>query len=318
MMRVVLMSSIDPRARAALELEHQVVDAIGVGPEALAPALADAHVAVLRSGTALTADLIAAAPELELVVRAGSGLDNIDLASLDERGIRLERIAEPGAAAVAEMALALMLALLRNVVAADHDLREGRWRKSAHLGHRLAGRTLGVVGAGNIGARVGSLGRLLGMEVVGCVEHPDARARRRLARAGIELVDLDEVLLHSDVVSLHVPLTDATRGLIGASAVARMRRGSHLVNLARGGVVDERALYHALTSGHLGGAALDVHEREGDPFASALLALPNVVLTPHIGASTAEAQREIGERIVRLVQHQAASRSVRPRPVITA
>jgi D-3-phosphoglycerate dehydrogenase / 2-oxoglutarate reductase len=314
-MRVVLMSSIDPRAVSALQVDHEVVDAIGAGPEALTVALADAHVAILRSGTALTADLIASAPELALVVRAGSGLDNIDQAALAERGIRLERVADPGAAAVAEMALALMLALLRNVVAADRDLRAGRWRKTAHLGRRLAGRTLGVVGAGNIGTRVGSLGRLLGMDVLGCVEHPDTHARRRLARAGIGLATLDDVLGRSDVVSLHVPLTDATRGLIDIDALARMPRGSCLVNLARGGVVDERALHDALTSGHLGGAALDVHEREGDPFASDLAALPNVVLTPHIGASTAEAQREIGEQVVQVVR-EWASHGVRSRPVI--
>lgn len=316
-MRVVLMSAIDARARAALELEHEVVDAIGAGPEALAPALAEAQVAVLRSGTALTGDLIAGAPELELVVRAGSGLDNIDRAALDARGIRLERIPDPGADAVAEMALALMLALLRNVVAADRDLRAGRWRKTAHLGRRLSGKTLGIVGAGNIGTRVGSLGRLLGMDVLGCVEHPDAEARRRLSRAGVALADLDQVLTQSDVVSLHVPLTPATRGLIDETALVRMRRGSCLVNLSRGGVVDERALYDALTSGHLGGAALDVHEREGDPFTSRLLALPSVVLTPHLGGSTAEAQRDIGERIVQLVQ-DLASRTVRARPVIPA
>jgi D-3-phosphoglycerate dehydrogenase len=301
-MRILLMSAIDPATLAALRAEHDVTLAVGCDERALADHMRSTEIAILRSGTSLTGPLIAAAPHLQLVIRAGSGTDNIDLTALHRRGIRLERIAEPGARAVAEMAVALMLALTRHVVEADRDLRQGRWTKTDHVGHRLSGKTLGIVGAGNIGTRLGAVCRLLGMDVIGCVEHPGPHARHVLAAHGMVLAGLDEVLTQSDIVSLHVPLTPRTRGLIGREALSSMRPGAYLVDLARGGVLDELALRDALRSGHLAGAALDVHEREGEPFASPLADLPNVVLTPHIGAGTVESQREIGDRLLAIVR----------------
>lgn len=300
-MRILLLSTISPDARATLERHHDVVDAIGADPAHVADVVGGCHVVVLRSGTALDRQAITRADALRLVVRAGSGTDNIDLAALAAHRIPLARIPEPGADAVAEMAVALMLTLQRNVVRADRLLRAGRWAKSELTGTRLAGKTLGIVGAGAIGSRVGVLGTLLGMRAIGCVEHPTPRASHRLARGGIGLVTLDQVLERADVVSVHVPLTPTTRHLLDAVALARMRPGSVLVNLSRGGVVDEHALRDAIVAGHLAGAAVDVHEHEGAAFRSPLADLPNVVLTPHIGAGTREAQQEIGHRIVELV-----------------
>jgi phosphoglycerate dehydrogenase-like enzyme len=242
-------------------------------------------------------------------MRAGSGIDNIDLDYVFENDIKLVRIPGPGAKAVAEMSFALMLALARNVLKADRLLRQGHWAKHELTGHLLQGKVLGVVGAGNIGIRVGHLGHAWGMEVLGCVEHPTPEAAFRLSRSGIRLAPLPAVLAGSDFVSLHVPLQASTRNLINAESLAQMKPGAFLVNLARGGVVDEAALYEALRSGHLAGAALDVHEREGQGKISPLAELENVILTPHIGAGTIDSQREIGEIILESIHSYLAEKA---------
>ena len=300
-MKILLASRIDPGAESRLRASHDVSCAFGAPPEILAPAIADRDVLVFRSGVQITAPVLEAAPHLRLIVRAGSGMDNIDLASVERRRIAFVRIPGPGARAVAEMAFAQMLALARNLLRADQLLRQGRFAKAEMTGYLLQGKTLGVVGAGNIGSKVGEMGVAWGMRVIGCTENGGPREIERLAALGIRRVTLDEVLRRSDFVSVHVPLQDSTRNLIDADALARMKRGAFLVNLARGGVVDERALHHALATGHLAGAGLDVHEREGDGQISRLAGLDNVVLTPHIGASTHDTQREIGERIVETI-----------------
>jgi phosphoglycerate dehydrogenase-like enzyme len=300
--RILLASRIDPGAESRLRAAHDVACAFGAPEPELCRAIADRDVLVFRSGVEITAAVIDAAPRLRLVVRAGSGMDNIDLAAVERREIRFERIPGPGAQAVAEMAFALMLALARNLLRADRLLRQGRFAKPEMTGYLLQGKTLGVVGAGNIGSRVGRLGVAWGMRVLGCVESSRPSEIERLAALGIRCTSFEEVLRRADFVSVHVPLQDSTRNLIGAAALERMKRGAFLVNLARGGVVDERALLHALATGHLAGAGLDVHEREGDGAISPLAGLENVVLTPHIGASTHDSQREIGELIVRSIE----------------
>jgi phosphoglycerate dehydrogenase-like enzyme len=300
--RILIASRIDPGAEATLRAGHDVTCAYGApGPE-LRAALADREVLVFRSGVNVDAAALDAAPKLRLIVRAGSGLDNIDLPEVERRGIRFVRIPGPGARAVAELAFALMLALARNLLRADRLLRQGRFAKPEMTGWLLHGKTLGVVGAGNIGSRVGQMGAVWGMQVIGCTENGGARDADRLAALGIRKTTLDEVLRGSDFVSVHVPLQASTRNLIDAGAIARMKRGAFLVNLARGGVVDERALHEALVAGHLAGAGLDVHEREGDGCVSPLAGLDSVVLTPHIGASTHDSQREIGHEIVRSIE----------------
>jgi D-3-phosphoglycerate dehydrogenase len=218
------------------------------------------------------------------------------------RGIRFIRIPGPGAKAVAELSFAMMLALARDLFWADSSWRAGRWVKSQARGRLLTGRVLGIVGAGNIGSRVGELGAAWGMTVLGCVEHPGPGVEAALARRGVQLVGMPEVLSRSDFVSVHVPLQESTRSLIDADAMASMKRGSYLVTLARGGVVDEVALRQALESGHLAGAGLDVHAVEGDGNVSPLAGFPNVILTPHIGASTVDSQREIGAILIACIQ----------------
>src|SRR5262245_5412819 len=300
--KILLASRIDPGAESRLRAAHDVTCAYGAPEPALVRAIADREVLVFRSGVQITGAVIDAAPHLGLIVRAGSGMDNIDLAAVERRAIHLERIPGPGARAVAEMAFALMLALARKLLPADRLLRQGRFAKPEMTGYLLHEKTLGVVGAGNIGSLVGQMGLAWGMRVLGCTENGGEAMAARLAALGIQRVALAELLRRSDFVSVHVPLQASTRNLIDADALAHMKRGAFLVNLARGGVVDERALHAALVSGHLGGAALDVHEREGDGAVSPLAGLENVVLTPHIGASTHDSQRRIGELIVRAIE----------------
>jgi D-3-phosphoglycerate dehydrogenase / 2-oxoglutarate reductase len=307
-MRVVLCSPVHASAIHELERRHDVVRAWDVARPELLDLVAGAAVLVARSGVMIDDELIRRAAGLRLVIRAGSGTDNIALETLASRGIALERVPEPGADAVAEMTIALLLAVLRHIPEADRSVRAGQWRKHELTGHRAAGRVLGIVGAGTIGRRVGLLANALGMSVLGCVAGPRTSAHRAgLARRGIQLLPFDDVIERADVVSVHTPLTSATRGLIDREALMRMRPGSYLLSLARGGVVDEAALREALVAGHLAGAALDVHEVEGDGLASPLADLPNVVLTPHIGAGTHEAQEAIGARIVDLVARLTTS-----------
>jgi phosphoglycerate dehydrogenase-like enzyme len=209
---------------------------------------------------------------------------------------------------VAELTFALFLGLARQVLVADRLLRDGHWAKSEIVGYNLGGKTLGIVGLGSIGTTAARLGLGWGMRVIGCVERPSSERHDRFAAEGIELVSLPEVLAAADFVSLHVPLDDDTRGMIGREQLALMRPTSILVNISRGGVVDETALLEAL-QGDRGPAAagLDVHVAEGEGKVSPLASLPNVILTPHIGASTVDAQRQIGVEIVRIVGELSGS-----------
>jgi phosphoglycerate dehydrogenase-like enzyme len=226
----------------------------------------------------------------------------LDVSYIRTRGLQLERIPEPGAKAVAEMSFALMLALARNLLQADRLLRQGRWAKHDFNGYLLTGKVLGIVGAGNIGSRVGELGAAWGMKVTGCVEYPSPTIAAQLAEKGIRLADFDEVVSTADFLSIHVPLTGSTRNMIDEDVLSRVKLGSFLINLARGGIVDEKALYKALTEDNrLLGAALDVHQVEGQGHISPLASLPNVVLTPHMGSQTVDTQREIGERVLEII-----------------
>lgn len=299
-MKVLLASPIDPGVTAVMRDSFDLLESQGSD---LAPTLEKAEVVVLRSGPVLSEDVLAAAPALRMIVRAGSGLDNIDLEAARTRGIRVVRIAGMSAPPVAELTFALLLSLARKVPLADRLMREGHWPKAQLGGPLLCGKTLGVVGAGNIGGLVGQMGHAWGMHVLGCVARPSRTLGEQLAPRGITLTDFDEVVERSDFVTLHVPLDATTHHLVDADVMDRMRVGSLLVNMARGGVVDDKALYEALTQGDtLVGAALDVHETEGEGTISPLAGLPEVVLTPHLGAMAVDSQRLIGTRVLELVE----------------
>jgi phosphoglycerate dehydrogenase-like enzyme len=305
-MKLLVVSRIDASALARLRAEHDVVVEFDAAPGRLRRLLADREVLILRSGVEVGPDVLDRAPRLRLVLRAGSGFDNIDLEDLARRGIAFEHVPAPGAQSVAELTFALMLALARNILAADRSMRAGSWRKSELVGHMLAGKTLGVVGLGTIGARVARMGHAWGMQPVGCVERPTAARAAQFARQGIRLTDLDDVLGSGDFVTVHVPLQASTAGLLNRQSLRLLKPSAFLVNASRGGVVDEAALHEALRAGHIAGAGLDVHLVEADGHTSPLAELDNVVLTPHIGGSTADAQREIGLEVVRIVTALAA------------
>ena len=264
--------------------------------------LADREAIVLRSGGRITEELLRAAPDMRLIVRAGSGIDNIDLEAARRRRIRVVRVPGPSAQAVAELTFALILALVRKVTLADRSMRQGRWPKHQLGGHLLRGKTLGIVGAGSIGSRVGELGAAWRMRVLGCTMRMSETRRHAFAVLGITLTDLETVAAEADILSLHTPLDATTHQLVDAEFIARMKPGAYLVNTARGDVVDEAALRDALQRGHLAGAALDVHATERDGTIPPLAEFPNVVLTPHIGGMALESQSEIGQRIVEIMR----------------
>jgi len=252
--------------------------------------LATASGLIVRSATKVDAALLQLAPELRVVGRAGVGIDNIDLEAATERGVAVMNAPAGNTIAAAELTLALMLSVARRVPEADRSIREGKWERSKFQGIELRGRTLGVIGAGRIGGAVAERCQAFGMKVL---VYDPYLSPEHLAGLDMPVVDLGELLAVADVVTLHVPLTDETRGLIGVDELAAMKEGAILVNVSRGGIVSEPALAAALAAGEIGGAGLDVYEEEPIPGASPLLLAPNLVLTPHLGASTGEAQVQV-------------------------
>lgn len=283
----------DPIDRASVERLRagpcRVLDA-SAEPATLASHLADAWGLIVRSRTKVTADLMAKAPHLQLIARAGVGLDNIDLPTAAKRGIQVVNSPSAATASVAELTIALYLALLRGLYPAIASTKGGRWERGTH-GHELAGRTVGFVGYGRIAREVARHLRAFGSRAI--AYDPFVKA----PGDGTEMLGLKETLAGADIVSIHAASTPENRHLIDAAALAAMRPGSYLVNVARGALVDETALLEALNAGRLAGAALDVFESE-PPTNRALLEHPRVLATPHVGASTEEGQQRAGNEIV--------------------
>jgi len=282
---------------------HEVVEQTGLKDGALAEALRGCQGIVIRSATRVTGEVLRAAPSLRVVVRAGTGLDNVDVDAARETGVRVANTPAANAIAVAELAFAMMLALERHLVPAASDLRRGVWEKSKYQGRELAGRTLGLLGFGRISREVALRARAFAMAVIAC---DPVLPEWPTGWEWVEPVTLDELMSRADVLSLHVPLTPETRGRMGARELALMRPDAILVNASRGGVVDEAALQAALAGGALRGAAIDVFATE-PPGEHPLLALPNVLATPHLGASTAEAQRRAGIEAAEIMIEALAS-----------
>jgi D-3-phosphoglycerate dehydrogenase len=276
----------------------EVVETAGKGRDALRHALIDAAGLVVRSETQVTSELLADAPKLRVVARAGIGTDNIDVEEATRRGIAV--LTAPGAnsTSAAEHTFALLLALARRVPWAATSVAQGQWDRKSHEGTELRGKTLGILGLGRIGSLVASLGRAFGMNVIAL--DPYVVATRAL-QLGVELLPIEEVLRRSDVVTLHLALTDDTRHIINEERLRLVKPTALLINTARGALVDETALAQALCEGRLAGAALDVFDPEPLMPDSPLRGAPNVILTPHLGASTKEAQArvavEIGEAV---------------------
>ncbi len=298
-MRVLIASSIDDVAIASIREGHDLKLCINADAETLKAEMPDREVLIFRSGVQITADIMACAPELKLIIRAGCGLDNVDVEYARGHGVELHTIPQPASYAVSEMTFALMLGVARRILEADQSRRAGRWIKNQLNGRLLYGKTLGIIGMGNIGSRVGHLGLAMGMKVVGCVEHPSEERATTFRDKGLELVDFDDVVSQADFLTVHVPKKASTRMLISAGVVNNMKQDSILVNIARGGVLDEKALYAELTTGtRLLGAGLDVHEEEGEGKLSPFREMDNVILTPHIGSMTVDTYKDMGRRIL--------------------
>lgn len=267
------------------------------GRKALLAALPGASALVVRGATRVDGELLAAGPELEAVARAGVGVDNIDVEEASRRGVAVLNAPTGNTRSAAELTVGLILALHRRIPEADRAVREGRWHWRRELGVELHPRTLGIVGLGRIGSAVAARIRPFGVELLASDPYLDADGRRRARRLGVERVELEELLPRSQIVSLHVPLTDETRGMIGAEALTAMQPGAFLVNTSRGEVVDEEALARALAEERVAGAALDVLSREPPPPDHPLLGAPNVVFTPHVGGATEEAKRAVSREV---------------------
>jgi D-3-phosphoglycerate dehydrogenase len=274
-----------------------------ITPDQIKERIGEFNIIIVRSRTKLTKELIEKADNCKIIARVGVGLDNIDEDTAKAKNIRVINAVEGAMTAVAELVLGLMFALARQITRGDNGIRNGEWLKKELKGTELKGKYLGLIGCGNIGKRLGRLAKGLNMNIIGYDVIPiDPEFTKEV---GLMKTDLDTLLQSSDYVSIHVPLLDSTYHLIDSKKLSIMKKTAKIINTSRGGVIDEEALYDAIKNGNLGGAALDVFEKE-PATDSPLTTLPNVILTPHIGAQTKEAQslaaNVIAEKIIQILR----------------
>jgi D-3-phosphoglycerate dehydrogenase len=305
--RVLVAEPIAAEGVARLREQHDVDERPGLDRDELCSILADYDALIVRSQVQVDAGMVAAGARLQVIGRAGVGVDNVDLEAATRAGITVVNAPTGNTIAAAEHTLALLYGVARRIAAADASVRRGEWKRAAFTGLELRGRTLGIVGLGKIGQAIAARARAMEMTVLAADPFVTPE---QAAHHGVELVSFDDLLARSDVVSVHVPLTRATRGLIAKPELARMKPGAILLNVARGGVIDEAAVAAALSDDRLGGAGIDVFEAE-PPVGSPLLDAPNTLLTPHLGASTAEAQVAVAEEVADQVLEVLAGRSAR-------
>jgi len=306
-MKILVADGLAPEGIERLRSQAEVVAPAGLTPGDLLAAIREADAVVVRSRTRITEEVLRHAPHLRVIARAGVGVDNIDTEAATRRGILVLNAPESSTVSTAEHTMAMLLALARRIPAAQSAAAAGVWQRDRFTGVELYGKTLGIIGLGKIGGEVARRAGAFGMRVIAFDPYVPAE---RAARLGAELVSWEALLGRSEVLTLHVPLTERTRHLLGRAALSRVRPGTLIVNCARGGLIDEDALLGALEEGRVAGAALDVFEEE-PPRDSPLLRHPRVVVTPHLGASTAEAQRRIGLEVADQVLAALAGRPVR-------
>ncbi|WP_448586348.1 phosphoglycerate dehydrogenase [Thermaurantiacus sp.] len=294
MVRVLISDRMSPKAAEIFRARGIEVDEKpGLAKEELKAIIGEYDGLAVRSATKVTADLLAAAKRLKVVGRAGIGVDNIDVAAASARGIVVMNTPFGNSITTAEHAIALMFALARDIPEADRSTQAGKWEKNRFMGVELTAKTLGLIGCGNIGSIVADRAHGLRMKVLACDPFlPPERAQA----LGVEKVGLDELLARADFISLHTPLTESTRNILSRENLLRTKRGVRIINCARGGLIDEAALKELLDSGHVAGAALDVFAEE-PAHSSPLFGTPNFISTPHLGASTAEAQVNVAIQV---------------------
>src|ERR1700719_1516203 len=300
--KVLVADSISPKGVELLESGGQLLVEVktGLKEDGLLAIAAQYSAIVVRSQTKIRAKVIDAAKQLKAVGRAGVGVDNVDVEAAPRRGVIVMNTPGGNTVSTAEHAFSLLVSIARNIPQAHASVKAGKWDRKSFEGVELHGKTIGIFGMGRIGTEIARRVIAFGMRPVAYDPYLSSSRARSLQ---VELFeDLDEVLAQSDFVTMHMPLTTETRHLINADRIAKMKRGARIVNCARGGLIDEQALFEALQSGQIAAAALDVYETEPPPADFALRALPNVVFTPHLGASTAEAQESVGIEIAEAIR----------------
>ena len=299
---VLIAEQLSPATIDALGPDFDIRTVDGTDRPALLEALGEANAVLIRSATKIDAEALAAAPHLKVVARAGVGLDNVDIKAATAAGVMVVNAPTSNIISAAELTIGHILSLARHIPAADASLAKGEWKRSAYTGMELFEKTVGIFGVGRIGGLIAERLKAFGVRVVGYDPYVTPARAQQL---GVELLGFDEVLAQSDFVSVHMPKTPETTGMIGAAQLRAMKPTAYVVNVARGGLIDEDALYEALTTGEIAGAALDVFTTEPPAeggSAQRLLGLPNVVVTPHLGASTDEAQEKAGISVARSVK----------------
>ncbi|HWD61998.1 MAG TPA: phosphoglycerate dehydrogenase [Humibacter sp.] len=295
---VLIAEELSPATVEALGPDFDVRNVDGTDRTALLSALADADAVLIRSATKIDEEAIAAAPKLRVVARAGVGLDNVDIKAATTAGVMVVNAPTSNIISAAELTIGHILSLARHIPAGDASLSGGEWKRSKYTGTELYEKTIGIIGLGRIGALITARLQAFGTNVIAYDPYVTSARAQQL---GVQLVTIDELLQQADFVTIHMPKTPETLGMIGDDQLALMKSTAFIVNVARGGLIDEDALYRALTTGSIAGAGLDVFVTE-PPLESPLLALENVVVTPHLGASTAEAQEKAGISVARSVR----------------
>jgi len=285
----------DPIAEKGIEMlknaGFEVEVKTGMSKEELLKEIKTPDAIIVRSATKVTKEVIESAENLKLIVRGGVGIDNIDVEAAKSKGIEVLNTPTASTVSVAELVMGMMLSLVRSLNVADRSMKQGKWEKKKFKGIELSGKTLGLIGAGRIACAVAVRAKSFDMKVIAYDPYVSDEVFKKFE---IERKDnLDDLLKEADIISIHTPLTEETKGLINRESIEKMKDGAILINCARGGIVDENALYEALKNGKLYGAGLDVYEKE-PPEESPLFELDNVILTPHIGAATKEAQLRVG------------------------
>ncbi len=294
MPKVLVSDKLSPRTIDIFKARGIAVDVkTGLSPDELKEIIGAYDGLAIRSATKVTADVLAVAENLKVVGRAGIGVDNVDIPAASQRGVVVMNTPHGNAITTAEHAIAMMFALARQIPQANASTHAGKWEKSGFMGVELFGKTLGLIGCGNIGSIVANRALGLRMKVIA---YDPFLSPERAVDLGVEKVELDDLIARADIISLHTPLTDKTRGILDGPAMARMKQGVRIINCARGGLVDEAALKNALDSGHVAGAALDVFAQE-PATDNPLFGHDKVVCTPHLGASTTEAQENVALQV---------------------
>ncbi len=291
-MKILITDGLEAEAVSSLQKAHEV-DVAELDAKQLLEAIPKYHALIVRGRTKVTKDVFAKASSLRVVGRAGVGVDNIDVNEATARKVLVVNAPTASTVSVAELALGHMISWCRFLPQSDKSIKEGKWEKKAFEGHEIYGKTLGLIGSGRIGAEVAKRAQAFGMTVIAFDPYLSPEVARKI---NVTLTDKETVLRDSDFISIHAALTPETRGMLGAADMAMMKRTAVLVNCARGEIVQEAALADALKNGVIAGAAIDVFEKE-PPAGSALLTAPHVVFTPHLGASTHEAQYRAGSII---------------------